>query len=231
MEPARKDDPKLPKRISSETSPTNSANGAPEFHPLAAQPSALFDALQGLARVTVPRMATSAEGVTLGAKRLAKMLLQFPGFIALQAIDTWPEQETGQFFPTEKELRDLATVLNLADVVRRERAEAAKDTGHGRYMSPFGQTARYVRRVEAMFGEPYVRSWLVGGVNAQFTDTAVFLTGAGHDRLVADTWSVAADEGVTLIADKRVSKLLADYCDKLETEGRVKPKKRKGGWE
>lgn len=213
--------------------PTNSPSEGRrvENHPQAAAPSALLYALQGLTRVTVPRGGATPDAIKAGAERLARMLLKFPGWVALQAIDEWPSQEDGKFFPTENELQALAAVIKRTDDAKRSRAEAAKSTQEGRYMSPFGATAQYVEKVERVFGEPYVKSWLVGGINAQFTEGMVFLTGSGFDKLTADTWHMANEAGVKLRACKQVSKLLADHCDKLERDGAVKPKKRKGGWE
>lgn len=195
----------------------------------------ILQALQGLASNTRHRGMSSPQAMAAGAERMARMLLEFPGHIALKAIDRWPyeaEGDDGEWFPTEKGLHTFAAVLMREHQAREARAAAARTSSEGRYMSPLGNTELYVEKVERVHGKKYVEAWLQGGINAQFTPGVVYLTGAGYDRLTADTWHQAKEADVKLRACPRVSELLAAYCDKLELDGRVQPKKRKsGGWE
>lgn len=176
------------------------------------------------------RGSNDPDAIRGGIQRLLKMLLEFPGPVALKAIDQWPREDSGKFFPTEAELYALAKVIARENVARADRAIAAQTTGEGRYSNPFEATARYVDKVARVRGDSYVRSWLVGGINCQFTHDTVYLTGAGYDRLSADTWHAAKEFGVKLRACPQVSKKLADHCERLEADGLVKPKKKGRSW-
>ncbi len=182
-----------------------------------------MNALAGLSRVTIPRVAGSAEAAKAGAERLCKMLMRFPAPVALEAIDIWPQQETGQFFPTEKDLHDLATDLEYAH--RASTVNRPPDDTVERWDSPHDRTALYVAGVEEEFGRLYVRSWLIGEVNAQFSKDVVFLTGVGYDRLKRDTLHIAQRTGVGLCECPKVKKLLQTYVEELEQNGRAKPRK------
>jgi len=184
-----------------------------------------MNALAGLSRVTIPRVAGSAEAAKAGAERLCKMLMRFPGPVALEAIDIWPQQESGQFFPTEKDLHDLATELEYAH--RAMASNRPIDETAERWNSPHDRTAIYVKAVEEQFGRVYVRTWLVGKVNAQFTGDVVYLTGVGYDRLKRDTLHLAKAAGVGLCECPKVQGLLQEHVATLEQDGRVKP--RRGG--
>ncbi|NBW17978.1 MAG: hypothetical protein EBR82_59400 [Caulobacteraceae bacterium] len=63
--------------------------------------------LSGLMAVTMPRQPISEDAQKEGARLLLGMLTEFPGAIALEAIERWPRSENGRFFPTLNELRDL----------------------------------------------------------------------------------------------------------------------------
>lgn len=205
----------------------------PERREPPASIEALMKALQGLASNTRHRGLNSPEAMVAGAERMARMLLEFPGSIALRAINEWPKQDDGEWFPTEKGLRTLAEVLMRDDSVRKERADMARKTGQGRYASPLDRTEAYVEKVRRVKGSSFVDSWLVGGVNAQFTPDTVYLTGAGFDRLTAETWFLAEEAGVQLRPCVRVSELLDEYVKRRmsEPEPALRPKRRKGGWE
>lgn len=62
---------------------------------------------------------------------------------------------------------------------------------------PKGPTAEFVRQVQAMQGEPYVRSWLTSRT-CSFTDTTVYTIGLAAERLMRDVGHIAKKCGVTV---------------------------------
>lgn len=169
----------------------------------------LTQAFRELCGVTRARPDQSEAGIAAMAERLFKVLGEYPEPVALTALDIWPRRS--EWFPTEKELRDL--LEEIAANAAREAAARGK-VGGGRYNSPVGNTVRFVERVREIRGADYVKSWLAGGVTAQFSANHVYTTGIGYDRLTKDCHGIAEACGVLIYRDPDVSKMLADYCDR-----------------
>jgi len=167
----------------------------------------LADAFQELTQVCRPRPDQNEGNIEAGARRLFKMLSEYPEGLALEALDQWPRQS--EWFPTEFELRKLCDEL-LAEATRKE--VAGGYVGGGRYHKPDGMVFQFVERVRDARGDGYVKSWLAGGITCQFAHNKIYTTGIGHDRLNRDFGILAYDLGVAIIEDAECSKMLRDYC-------------------
>ena len=149
---------------------------------------------------------------------LMALLQRHPGPVAIEAIRAWPQQPGGRWWPMAADLDALARTLGarhaeLAERIAEAKARRRTRSTPERSTTPIGRSAQFVGRVRETHGEPYVRSWLRGGVNALFGDEVVWLTGIGAERLARDCGGIAKAVGVRLEASSEVSALLAQYCD------------------
>ena len=141
----------------------------------------LSDAFKELCAVSRVRPDLAAGSIEDAARRLWKVLGEYPAPVAMAALDIWPRRS--EWFPAEKELRDL---LEEVAAEAAKEAVAREHVGGGRYNSPVGNTVLFVDRVRTLRGDAYVKSWLAGGITAQFTCNHVYLTGVGFDRLTKE---------------------------------------------
>ena len=144
-------------------------------------------------------------------------LLQHPGAAAVAAVQEWPRQPGGRWWPMARDLDELAQAFGAR---HREAEAAVREARHRRGASsqarntlPTGRAAKFVERVATAHGEAYVQAWLRGGLNAQFGEDRIWLTGVGFDRLNRECGAIAHDLGVKLEPCAQVSALLARYCD------------------
>lgn len=149
---------------------------------------------------------------------LMGVLQRHPAAVAIEAIRAWPQQPGGRWWPMAADLEALARSLGARHAELAERIAEAKTRRRARSTSersitPTGRSAEFVARVRDKLGEPFVRSWLRGGVNALFSEDAVFATPLGAERLERDCGGLAKAVGVRIEASAEVSALLAQYCD------------------
>lgn len=170
--------------------------------------SALSKAFKELCGVCRPRSDQDMSNMEATVSRLWRVFGEYPEAVAVTATDLWPRRS--DFFPTEKELRAL-----LDEVAAQAAIDAAarQHVGGGRYNQPVGNTVEFVQRVTHLRGADYVKSWLAGGITAQFSANVVYLTGIGFERLSKDVGALADQCGVRLVRDKDVSEMLKRYCD------------------
>lgn len=161
-----------------------------------ASPGSLSAAMAGLAKNTAQPKSAEMGSAVEGAKRLMKMLLEFPADCALEAINDWPKTPNGKWWPTEAELR--AECEKRVDYRRRLQkqvrdAQAAmqrgahRQSGQDRRLEPYGATAEYVAAAERAYGAKFVASWLTRR-NCEFTADTIFTTPIGRERL---SWKCA----------------------------------------
>jgi hypothetical protein len=176
-------------------------------------------ALKQLIAVTRPRPDQSEGSVAAMAERFLAVFSEYPEPIVLGALNAWPKHS--EWFPTEKELRELLDYLRLND----EKAGASIDT-RGRSDKPSGMTKHFYEAVARIKGEAYARSWLRGGVTAMFTDRYVYVNHVGHDRLWRDLSHLIRECGVAIIEDDSIATLLVDYIERNGI-GNYEPKRRR----
>lgn len=164
-------------------------------------------ALKQLIAVTRPRPDQSEASVSAMAERFAAVFSEYPESIVIGALNAWPK--SSEWFPTEKELRDLLDYLRLAN----DKEGGAIDT-RGRSDKPHGMTKHFYDAVCRVKGEAYARSWLRGGVTCMFTDRYVFVNQVGHNRLWRDLSNLIEEHGVAIIVDDEIAKLLVDYMER-----------------
>lgn len=145
-------------------------------------------------------------------------LQRHPAAVALAAVQAWPQQPGGRWWPMAADLDAIARSIGadhaeLADRLAAARAARRTKTTPERSNNPIGRSAQFVERVRVILGAKYVKSWLVGGVNAQFGDTVVWLTPFGAQVLRRDCGEIAKTVGVLLEADPDLSVTLAQYCE------------------
>lgn len=176
-------------------------------------------ALKQLIAVTRPRPDQSEGGVSAMAERFAQVFREYPEDVVVAALAEWPKGS--EWFPTEKELRDLLNYIKLSS----DKADSPPDE-RGRSEKPSGMTQFFYQRVSAVKGEAYARSWLRGGVTAMFTDRYVFVNQVGHDRLWRDVPTLIRECGVAIVVDEGIARLLVDYIDRNGI-GAYEPKRRR----
>lgn len=181
--------------------------------------SKLADAFRQLIAVVRPRPDMDEGGAAAASRRLFSVLNEYDEDVALKALDEWPRNS--EWFPTEKELRDLLDYVKL----NSDKAAGEKDS-RGRSDKPYGLTARFWEAVARVKGEAYARSWLRGGVTCMFTDRYVYVNQVGHDRLWRDLSNLIQEHGVAIVVDDDIAKLLVDYIER-EKIGKYEPKRRR----
>lgn len=149
---------------------------------------------------------------------LMAALQRHPAAVAMEAVRAWPQQPGGRWWPMAADLDALARAIGaghaeLADRLAAARAARRTKTTPQRSNNPIMRSAEFVDRVKAAHGAKYVKSWLMGGVNAQFGDAVVWLTPFGARVLQKDCGEIAKAVGVLLEADPDLSVTLAQYCD------------------
>lgn len=171
--------------------------------------SKLSDAFEELTQVCRIRPGQFEGDIAALARRVFKALGEYPEPVALAALDIWPRRS--EWFPTEKELRDL-----LEEIQSEAEREAASrgQAGDGTYRGPVGNTALFVQKVEVERGADYVKSWLAGGINCLFTTTTIYTTSIGEERLGKDCAALIKLCGVKIRHSRECSKMLAAYCEK-----------------
>lgn len=171
--------------------------------------SKLTDAFEELTQVCRIRPGQFEGDIAALARRVFKALGEYPEPIALTALDMWPRQS--EWFPTEKELRDL--LEEIQSEAEREAAARGQATD-GTYHGPVGNTALFVEKVQAERGADYVKSWLAGGINCLFTTSTIYTTNIGVERLSKDCAALIKLCGVKIRHSPACSKSLAAYCEK-----------------
>lgn len=170
--------------------------------------SKLTDAFKELCGVTRVRPEQAESGVEAMTRRVFKVLGEFPEPVALTALDLWPRRS--EWFPTEKELRDL---LEEVSAEAEREAMARGKTDGGLYRQPVGTTMQFVERVRAVRGEGYCKSWLAGGITCFFSNTRIFTTRIGVERLSRDFGALAEEMGVEIRYSEDAAAALRRYCD------------------
>lgn len=173
--------------------------------------SKLAQAFKELCAVCRPRPDQDEAVLMAAASRLWKVLGEYPEPVALAALDLWPRRS--EWFPTERELRDLLEELASKAAID---AAARGRIADGRYLEPVGKTHVFVERVRKLRGDDYCKSWLAGGITCLFSADTVFTTGIGVERLNRDVRAIIDATGVTVRRSATASRMLADYCDKRE---------------
>lgn len=183
--------------------------------------SKLANAFKEMCAVSRVRPDLAAGSMEDAARRLWKVLGEYPEAVALTALDVWPRRS--EWFPAERELRDL-----LEEIAAEAAHEAAArgSTGDGRYKQPVGNTVGFVDEVRRIRGEDYCKSWLAGGITCLFSANHVYTTGIGFDRLSKDFGHLAHSKGVAIIEDEDCSEMLKRYCDDRGLRFEPKPRRR-----
>ena len=176
-------------------------------------------ALKQLIAVTRPRPDQSEGSVMAMAERFQAVFRDYPDEIVLGALNAWPKHS--EWFPTEKELRDLLDYLKISS----DKLGSSIDA-RGRSDKPSGMTKHFYDAVCRVKGEAYARSWLRGGVTAMFTDRYVYVNQVGHDRLWRDLSHMIQEYGVAIVVDDDIAKLLVDYIERNNI-GSYEPKRRR----
>lgn len=192
----------------------NAAMREVEYRMSPAGPQALMAALASLATVTAQPKGADEGSLELGLRRFLKMLLEYPADVAFEAVNEWPKTSGGKWWPTEAELR--AECEKRVDY-RRRLQKQVKDAqasvqrgahnarGEVRKVEPHGATATFYASVEAKYGHPYAFSWL-NRRNCDFTETKVYTTDLGCERLKAQCSYLAKAAGVEIERCKQVEK-------------------------
>lgn len=149
---------------------------------------------------------------------LMAVLQRHPGLVAIEAIRAWPQQPSGRWWPMAADLDALASSIGtrhaaLADRIAVVTARRRTRSTPERTNVPFGRSAQFVEQVRSVHGEKFVASWFMGGINAQFSDDAVWLCPFAAERMSRECWEIAGDVGVRICADPDLSTSLARYCD------------------
>lgn len=181
--------------------------------------TALSDAFNEMCGVCRPRPDQDEGMMEAAARRLWRVLGEYPERVALKALDEWPRQS--EWFPTEKELRDALDRLRL-----KFGAAKGNGTGKGRSQIPVGITKQFWERVCDVRGEAYAMSWLRPGVTAEFSTNNIYVNEVGHDRLWRDCESIIREFGVAIVIDNDVAKLLVQYM-KDNNISEYEPKRRR----
>lgn len=176
-------------------------------------------ALKQLIAVTRPRPDQSEGSVAAMAERFLAVFSEYPEPIVLGALNAWPK--SSEWFPTEKELRELLDYLKISS----DKIGSSIDA-QGRSDKPSGMTKHFYEAVARIKGEAYARSWLRGGITAMFTDRYVFVNQVGHDRLWRDLSNLIRECGVAVVVDDDIAKLLVDYMERNGIGG-YEPKRRR----
>lgn len=177
-------------------------------------------ALKQLIAVTRPRPDQSEASVAAMAERFAGVFREYPDEIVIGALNAWPK--SSEWFPTEKELRDLLDYLKLSSDKIGSRIDA-----RGRSDKPTGMTKHFYDAVCRVKGEAYARSWLRGGATAMFTDRYVYVNQVGHDRLWRDLSNLITEYGVAIVVDDDMTRVLVDYMEANGISGGFEPKRRR----
>jgi len=148
------------------------------------------------------------------------VLTEYDEQVALDALDAWPRNS--EWFPTEKELRDLLDYVRLTS----DKASGEKDA-KGRSDKPYGMTKHFWEAVARVKGEAYARSWLRGGATAMFTERYVYVNQVGHDRLWRDISNLIEEHGVAIIVDDDMTRMLVDYMEANGITGGFEQKRRR----
>ena len=171
----------------------------------ALQPADLSDilkALSALAICTRRREETDAAALLEAYRLYAEALSRFPADVALWAVNTWPQTDSGDWWPTLHELTERARKAaewrySAAETVKRAEYAAPRDDD-GAGPEPRGATARFRDRVAAARGEPYAFSWL-NRRNCRFTESTVLTTNFAAQRLYQEVGTIATDCGVEIL--------------------------------
>lgn len=185
--------------------------------------TALVDAFKEMWAVCRPRPDQDEGTLEAAARRLWRTLGEYREGVALAALDRWPKQN--DWYPTEKELRDLLDRLSLDADRETPRGER---TAKGRFSNPVGDTAYFWKRVAQVRGQRYAESWLWGGVTAEFTATNVYVNQVGHDYLMRDCGNLVAECGVNIVVDNEVALLLQKYIAENDIGAYEAPRRRRG---
>jgi hypothetical protein len=183
--------------------------------------SKLAEAFKELCAVSRVRPDLAAGSIEDAARRLWRVLGEYPEAVALTALDVWPRRS--EWFPAEKELRGL--LEEIASNAARE-AQARGAVGGGKYRQPVGNTVGFVEEVRRLRGADYCKSWLAGGITCLFSANIVYTTSIGADRLDKDVGALAAQLGVKIVRDKECSEMLARYCDERQLSFEPKGRRR-----
>ncbi len=94
-----------------------------------APPTQIAKALAVLTAVCAKPSDFDDAKVVLWSERLKQVLAEFPAEIAMAAVSQWPRTDRGQWWPTEKEIRDqceshMQFRADLAEMLLRQRAKA-----------------------------------------------------------------------------------------------------------
>lgn len=178
----------------------------------------LGKALKQLIAVTRPRPDQSEGSVAAMAERFLAVFSEYPEPIVLGALNAWPKHS--EWFPTEKELRDLLDYLKLSSDKIGSNIDA-----RGRSDKPSGMTKHFYDAVCRVKGEAYARSWLRGGATAMFTDRYVYVNQVGHDRLWRDLSNLIHEHGVAIVVDDSMTRMLVDYMEANGISGGFEPKR------
>jgi len=169
------------------------------------QPADLSDilkALSALAICTRRREETDAAALLEAYRLYAEALSRFPADVALWAVNTWPQTESGDWWPTLHELTERARKAaewrySAAEAVKRAEYAAPRDDD-GAGPEPVGATRRFYDRVAAARGPAYAFSWL-NRRNCRFTETLVLTTSFAAHRLYQDVGAIADDCGIEIM--------------------------------
>lgn len=168
--------------------------------------SKLAEAFRELTQVCRVRPGAIEADIAAMARRLFRVMGEYPEAVALAAMDEWPRRSA--FFPTEHEIRGLLEEIAGA-LARRVDPGNLQD---GTYSSPVGATAEFARRVHAAHGAAYVDSWLIGGLNCLFSHDTIYTTAVGRQHLLQECGGIAGDCGVKIIQTEQMRERLREYA-------------------
>ena len=177
----------------------------------------LLEAMTGLVAVTAPGPDMDMAHLGVWSQEIWRALMDYPGDVAVRALQEWRKTPRGEWWPREKPLRDLCERMMgarrqlLAAVNMQE--HAAKEAPKGRYSNPFGRTEIFVLWATEQYGAAWASSWLKGGINVQFTEDTIFTTSVGADELRSKCGRKAGEIGVSFVVCPRLRKTFRDYVD------------------